>query len=101
MSHEYKNTVRADWLDPVMNTVGNLFEDIRGAQQLFDAGEPSAAKREALAASNRFLDRLDTMQTPAICEVDVQLMRIVCHVELDHPNGGEFKMSFSASSFDA
>ena len=101
MHHKYTNTVRADWLDPVMNTVGNLFEDIRGAQQLFDAGEPGSAEREALAASKRFLDTLDTMQTPAICEVEVQLLRIVCHVEIEHPNGGEFKMSFSASSFDA
>jgi hypothetical protein len=101
MNHKYTNTVRADWLDPVMNTVGNLFEDIRGAQQLFDAGEVEKAQAEADAAAKRFLDTLDTMQTPASCEVEVQLLRIVCHVELDHPNGGEFKMSFSASSFDA
>ena len=93
---DYKYTVRADWLDPIVNAVGNLFEDIRGADNLFLAGRDAESEKEAKDACARFSQVAFYLGAEVeFCHTYVWLGRIKCSIALHHPSGGSIRMTYS------
>jgi hypothetical protein len=98
---KYRNTVRADWLDPVVNAVGNLFEDAQIAQALLDQDKPEDAKREAGDAMLRFVAKAkaDGADVEDCCSM-VNLGRVSIYIKVAHPNGGVLEMTYRARRLD-
>ena len=93
---DYKYTVRADWLDPIVNCIGNLFEDIRGADLLFLSGQDKESEREANDACDRFRQAAAYLGAEIeACHTYVELGRIKCRIAVTHPSGGSIRITYS------